>query len=465
MRYQRRAQRRSPNRALIVLVAVSTLLLAGCAGRGEQNDEGPSPATGTGEFGDLGTVCGSGQHTKASAQGVTADTIEIGVFSDLGFTKNPEFIDAAKVFAGWCNDHGGIGGRTVELAIHDTNLTEVRQRMIEACRGDFALVGGGSGLDALGVKDRLSCLLPSFPAQVAQARSVGADLEISASPTALPHHDSYTGFRRWLVTEAYPDSLGKVGFISADSPVSKVLGEKGKESFRAQGATIVYDDLYPIAGVSNWAPFAQGIKEKGVRGLIFNGEPRQLSKLEEALTSIEYRLDWIDATNNNYSPAFLKEASNSIGFQNNVADLGGVVPFEKADSVPAMKQVESMFDKYAPGTEITFPQLRAISAWLLFAKSAASCGDDLTRRCVYDAASSEKAWTAGGLQAPVNLSNRDAPSGCFNIEQATADGWKPADFRPDTGLYRCDVAPYEYQGDYGAPMTLADVGKSMTDLR
>ncbi|MET7772222.1 ABC transporter substrate-binding protein [Nocardia sp. NPDC005366] len=452
------------NRTLVVLVAATALLVAGCGGRSGTSDERSSTATVSSEFGDLGAVCGGGKHTRASAKGVTADTIRIGVFSDLGFTKNPEFIDAAKVFAAWCNDHGGIGGRRIDVAVRDTNLTEVRQRMLEACREDFALVGGGAGLDALGVKDRLNCLLPSFPAQVAQARSVGADLEISASPTSLAHHDIYTGFRHWLVKEAYPDSIGKVGIVTADSPVSKVLGAKGKESFEAQGAAVVYDDLYPIAGMSNWTPFAQAIKEKGVRGLIFNGEPRQLAKLEESLTSIGYRLDWIDATNNNYSPSFLHDAGTSLGFQNNVADLGGVAPFEKADTVPAVEQVRAMFAEYSPDTELTFPQLRAISAWLLFAKSAASCGDDLTRRCVYNAASSEKSWTAGGLQAPINLSDRDAPSGCFNVEQATTEGWKPADFTPDTGLYRCDVTPYRYRADYGAPMTLADVGKSMTDL-
>ncbi|MBH0776975.1 ABC transporter substrate-binding protein [Nocardia bovistercoris] len=453
--------------AAVPLLAVPMLLLGGCgrdSGTAGSEEGGAKPNV-PAEFGNLGAVCGGGSPKSASARGVTADSVKVGVFSDLGFTKNPEFIRASEIFAAWCNDKGGIAGRKIVVDVHDTKLTEVRQRMRDACRDDFALVGGGAGLDSLGVKDRLSCLLPSFPAQVAQVGSVGADLEVSASPTTLPYHDIYTGYRRWLTSEAYPESKARIGFVSADSPVSKVLGDKGKEGFESQGASIVYDDLYPIAGVSDWTPYAQSIKEKGVRGLIFNGEPRQLVKLEDALTAIGYKPDWIDATNNNYSSTFLSEAGSSLGAQNNVADLGGVAPLEKADSIPAVAQVRALFAAYAPGEDLSFPQLRSISAWLLFAESASKCGDALTARCVYEAALSEKAWTAGGLQAPIDLSDRDGTTVCFNIEQATAAGWKPADFRPDTGPYRCDVEPYRFQRDYGKPLTLGDVGKSMSEVQ
>ncbi|MFC8526024.1 ABC transporter substrate-binding protein [Nocardia sp. NPDC057227] len=449
-----------------VITAVAALLLCtGCGRDGSSRSDAPPGASPVpAEFGDLGAVCGPGAPTKASAQGVTADRIAVGVFSDFGFTKNPEFITAAEVFTAWCNDHGGIAGRRIEAITRDTRLTEVRQRMRESCRDDFALVGGGSGLDGLGVKDRLGCLLPSFPAQISQYGSVAADLEISGSPSVLPRHDIYTGFRQWLVAEGYPGSIGAVGIIDADSPITKVLGAKTEESLRARGATVVYHDLYPVAGLSNWGPYAQALKDRGVRGLVFNGEPAQLPKLEDALTEIGHRPDWIDATNNNYTPSFLTSLGRSLAFQNNVVDLSGVAPFEKSDGVPALRQITAMFERYAPGTEMTFPQLRAMSAWLLFATSAAACGDDLTRRCVYEAAANRPAWTAGGLHAPVDTADRESPVSCFNIERATPDGWVPADFRPDTGLYRCDVEYHRFRGDYGVPLTLADVGKSFTDF-
>jgi ABC-type branched-subunit amino acid transport system substrate-binding protein len=457
------------NKRIIVAVAAASLLLAGCSGRSgpevaSGGDDAPAASQASGDFGDLSGVCGSGDAKSASTQGVTADTIQVGVFTDMGFTKNSEFADAAEVFSSWCNDAGGINGRKINVNIRDAKLMEVRQRMLEACREDFALVGGGAALDGLGVKERLNCLLPSFTAQAAQAQAVGADLDIAASPTRVAGYDPYYGFRTWLLKEAYPASAPAVGIINGDSPVTKSLGPQAVEAIKAAGGTIVYDDLYPAMGVSDWTPYAQAIKNKNVRGLVFYGDFKQLAKLEQALTSMDYKLDWIDANSNSYNQSFLDLLGPAANAQNNVLDLGGVAPVESDD--PSIEQVKKMYDKYAPDAEITLPAIRAISSWLLFAQSASSCGDQLTRKCLYDAARSETDWTAGGLQAPVDISKPDVPGQCFNIEQATGDGWQPADFKPDNGLFRCDIpASYKLQGDYGTPMKLADVGKSASDVQ
>lgn len=458
-----------PGRTLVALAAIA-LLAAGCSGRGDDAGGGSSEdtaaqtSTASGSFGDLTDVCGPGNPTTASAQGVTADEIQVGVFTDLGFNKNPEFVDAANVFTSWCNEAGGINGRKLVPNIHDAKVMEVRQRMVEACREDFALVGGGAGFDALGVKERLNCLLPSFPAQVAQVQSIGADLELNASPSRFVGYDSYYGFRKWLMQEAYPDSANAVGIVRGDAAVTKTLADQGTEVVQALGGSVVYVDAYPPTGIADWTPYAQAIKDKGVKGLIFYGDPKHLPKLEETLTGMDYKLDWIDTTNNNYSDAFIDSLGKSAEFQNNFLDLGGFAPLEKADDVPALQQVIDMYAKYAPDAQITFPAMRAMSAWLLFAKSASACGDDLTRKCLYENGLTETAWTGGGLHAPVNVADNNSPSPCFNVEQVTPEGWEPADFHPDEGLYRCNIPPYKYQADYGKPMTLADVGKSMADF-
>ncbi|MGO4430960.1 ABC transporter substrate-binding protein, partial [Streptomyces sp. MCAF7] len=124
-----------------------------------------------GDFGTLKNVCGPGTAKASNAasdaasdvQGVTDKKIQVGVMTDMGFTKKAEFVDAAEVFTSWCNDAGGINGRELDPVTRDTKLMEVRQRTLEACKADFALVGGGAALDSLGVKDRLKCLLPNFP--------------------------------------------------------------------------------------------------------------------------------------------------------------------------------------------------------------------------------------------------------------------------------------------------------------
>ncbi|UGQ12625.1 ABC transporter substrate-binding protein [Yinghuangia sp. ASG 101] len=459
-------------RSAAAALVATALLAAGCADRGGTESETSSNSNNntqatpvSSDFGDLTGLCKDGSPSGSPAQGVSDKEIKLGVMSDVGFTKNSEFADAAKVFTGWCNDAGGINGRKVTANTRDTKMMEVQQRMVESCDKDFALVGGGSAMDALGTKARLECLLPDFPAQISQTTNVGSDLQVSVQPGGRSWF-TYAGYFSWLIKEAYPQSAGAVGLINGDSPVTKVIGAQTEEGLRGVGANVVYSELYPAAGVSDWTPYAQSIKSKGVRGLVYNGSFSQLAKLEQALTAIDYKLDWIDTNSNAYTPDFIQLAgSQALNSQNNVADLGGVFPLDNAAANPATKQLVDLYAKYAPGAKLTYPAIKAFSAWLLFAKSASSCGDDLTRKCVYDAALKETSWTGGGLQAPTDLSNNDRAVTCFNVEKATTDGWKPADFGADNTGYRCNAVEYKYTGDYGKALTLADVGKSAADFK
>ena len=83
-------------------------------------------------------------------------------------------------------------------------------------------------------------------------------------------------------------------------------------------------------GVSDWTPYAQAIKSKGVKGLMFYGDFQQLAKLEQVLTSIDYKLDWIDTNSNAYGDAVHRAGRHvAAEFQNNSLDLGGVCPLER----------------------------------------------------------------------------------------------------------------------------------------
>ena len=50
--------------------------------------------------------------------------------------------------------------------------------------------------------------------------------------------------------------------------------------------------------------------------------------------------------------------------------------------------------------------------------------------------------------------------------QASPQGWKlPDAFKPDTGPYRCNAPIHKLKGNYGKPLTLTDVGKSLGDFK
>lgn len=154
--------------------------------------------------------------------------------------------------------------------------------------------------------------------------------------------------------EAYPESKGAIGMLNGDAAVSKLIGDINRETLVDLGATIVYDELFPLSGVTDWTPYAQAIKSSGVRGLVFLGTFDSLSKLEESLTNMDYKLDWIDANNNAYNDQFIQLLGRSADFQNNVVDLSGVAPLESDE--PAVEELKALFDKYAPVHRSHFPR-------------------------------------------------------------------------------------------------------------
>jgi hypothetical protein len=423
----------------------------------------PPPAS----FGTLSDVCHPGTPAGSPGQGVTASQVIAGVLTDQSFTKDPDLVNTAKVFTSWCNAAGGIDGRKLAYDVHQTALMQVVSATSAACGTDFALVGNSEALDGVAVRTRLSCLLPEFPATVVMPQNINSDLQ--AYPQAAGHsYGLFAGYYSWLVTQAYPDSAGHIAIMAGLSAITAPLVTAQADTVSAEGGgKLAYNGSFPVTGVTNWTPYAEAIKQKGIKGMIFYGEPAWLASLERALAILNYKLDWIDANSEAYGPGFIGLAGqSSLAFQHNYASLGGYYPLENASRNPATGQLVRLFAQYAPGQPVTLPALQAWSAWLLFAVSAQSCGNDLTRLCVYSAALRQTAWTGGGLQAPVDLARPDSPPGCFNVEEATPTGWRPAPFGPNNGPYRCGAPVYTLPaGVFPPPETLSDVGRNISELK
>jgi hypothetical protein len=461
-------------------IAATALLAAGCSRAGTSATQASSstPATSSSaapsapaspsapsgvSFGTVTDVCHGGNATGAPDQGVTSSEIKAGVLTDVGFTKDPELETTAKVFTDWCNAAGGIGGRKLVADIHDTQLLDVVGAVAEACASDFVLAGGSAALDGLAVNTRLKCLLPDFDAQVVMPQNNGASIQIYPIPWSNTY-SVYGGYYQWLTTE-YPASKNAVGILSGASVITQVDSDLVAQTVKGVGGTVVYNGTFPISGVTNWTPYAETLKNHGVKGFTFYGEDEQLTALETAMDNIGYKPDWIDANTNAYGNDFLTLAGKTVlADQHNYADLPGVYPVEKAADNPATDEVVKLFAQYAPGQPVTLQDLQAWSAWLIFAKSAESCGSALTRVCVYDAALKQTDWTGGGLTAAKNVADPSAVPSCYNIEQATAAGWVPAPFDPNNGAYRCGMPAIKITGIPG-PTTLASLGLSLSALK
>lgn len=461
-------------RSLIALGVVVVLVAAAC-GRSDSpkgGDGTTSTTAGTSDpqsadFGSLKNVCQDGTPSGAPTQGVTASEIRVGTFSDVGFAGrqglNQEFFDTAEVFSKWCNDRGGINGRKIVVNQHDAALTNVAARMNEACGQDFMLVAGGATFDQDGVKTRLSCLLPDISGFVVSKTARGADLVVQPLPNPLGKLQ--VGVLNYL-DKKYPDAIDHVGVLTGDIETTKVVANDNAAAAKSLGWKIVYNDVYPVVGLSDWTPYAQKLKDAGVRGLIWVGEPEGLAAMIRALRDINYRLDFIRADPNHYDRKVIDLAGPALENAHLYINTG-FFPFEEADASNATGQYLQAFEDYKPdGKKLTYLGLQAWSAWLLFAKASASCGNDLTRTCAYDAAKKITGWTGGGLHAETSPGKGTA-TGCFALLEATSKGFALVeDIDPNQGIYNCSPKNLADQPTNPADLvTLADVGQSIDNLK
>ena len=463
---------------VVALLASSALIASACtrsdgeveAGSSEsttttESGSGSTGGAGEGDFGDLSEVCGPGDASGATAQGVTDDSIQVGTISDAGFSGRPglnqELWDAAEVFVAWCNDAGGINGRKLEVVERDAKLSEYKQRITEACAEDFMLVGGGGVFDDTGQVERVSCLLPEIPAYQVSPQSRDSDLIVNPLPRGLDSLD--IGGLNYL-DETFPDSTDSVGFLTGTIPSTVFIDAQLQEGAEALGWEKVYEAQYNPAGESSWTPFAQAIKSAGVRGLVYSGEPENLAALQQALADIDYELDWTLAGNNALDAGFIEIGGDAVS---NVFISPNMVPPFMASENPATQQYLDLFEEHLPdGKSEAGLGYNAFSAWLLFATAVKECGSEVTRSCVWDAASSITEWTGGGLHGQTNP-GEGIPSTCVIIVEGTPDGFVvPEDFEPNEGLYDCsEDNVIDLEADYGEGVSLESVGKSLDDLQ
>jgi hypothetical protein len=389
----------------------------------------------------------------------------VGVLTDVGFTKDPQLEDAGKVFTSWCNAAGGIDGRKLVADYHDTQMMAVVPAMTEACSKDFVLAGGSAALDGIGTPTRVKCLLPDFDAQQTMPQAAGSALEFGPVAYNFAYSD-YSGYYKWLV-QKYPDSAGHIALVWGLSAVTQSDLPEQTVTVKAVGGGDLTSISFPATGVTNWLPYAEEIKSKGIKGFTFLGTPQWLVPLEQALDTIGYKLDWIDTNSNAYGTSFIQVAGSTLAQQNNYLSLFGVYPLEKAAGNPTLRQVQRLYQQYAPGAPVTLQALQAFSMWLAFAVSAQTCGSDLTRACVYTAALKLTSWNGAGLTATEDLATPLAAPSCFNIEQATTAGWGPATgFTPNTGgAYSCGEPVIKMPATIPPPVQLSTVGLSLSDLK
>ncbi len=476
--------RRIAGTALAAVLLVSVAACSRGANTATSATSSPASSAATsgaptnGQFGTITTpVCGpadasttgtSAAGSGANVLGVTQDSVRLGVISDVGYPGipglNQELFDASDVFASWCNSLGGINGRKLVIDKLDAKITEYQSVIQKACEQDFALVGGGGAFDDTGQTARLTCLLPDFPGYVVTPVARGADLQVQAVNTGSDTKLNF-GLARYL-NATFPGTQDAVGYLTSAFTTTITLKNQYEDAGTQSGWKTVYDDQYNPVGESTWVPFAQGLADKKAKGLVWIGDPTSLGRLLSALDQIGYKLDWVAGPGNVYDSSLVAAAGTALD-TNNVYIGAETTPFE-ATTVPAIPQYEQLFDTYLPtGKKNAALGLSSFSAWLLFAQSAKACGANLTRSCAYGNASSTTSWAGAGLSGQLNPSTPEDPSQCYAGIKATSKGFTILGWETDSsGVWNCDPANvFTLSKTYGPPTKLADIGKSLADLK
>lgn len=431
------------------IVAVVALVTVGCGDRGSDSSGGvaggssttaptTAPTAAAGDWGDLKGVCGAkekgGEVAADDNQGVSADTIKLGTIADPGFAGrlglNQELFDAGDAFVEWCNAAGGINGKKLELTKHDAALSDYQPVMEDACKTDFAMVGGGALQDNLWPTVGAACGLidiPGFSVTAQKAGLAGEDPTASRSVQPVPNPgDRYPVGPAQIIADKYPGTEDHLGFLYGDFQTTIDQKVKERQAFEKAGFTVVQDTAYNIGGESNWKPFATALESDGVTFMKFIGEGANAGNLEQAMKQVGYVPKVRYYETNFYDQTFLDAAGDAA----EGAFIGtAYIPMEEAADHPATQLYLDNLDK--TGGKKAVLGIQSTSAWLLFATLAKACDqdNDLTRDCILKGAKKVTEWTGGGLHAPTSPATNEGAQ-CFVVLQVK-DGkftrWTPTD--------------------------------------
>jgi hypothetical protein len=200
----------------------------------------------------------------------------------------------------------------------------------------------------------------------------------------------------------------------------------------------VYNAEYDVvSGETNWAPFVDDMKSKGVQVFELVGEPTNLQQLQSAMATAGFFPDVTIVNTNFYDSKYAEEGGANA---KNTYIRSIFFPLELKDDNPATADYLSIMQQFNPSGKVAQLGLQGTSGWLLFAQAAKACGSQLTAECLLDKAKVSD-WTGGGLHAATNPGS-NAPSSCFLLMKVEGNKfvYDETDTKPNQGKFNCNDA-------------------------
>ena len=388
-------------------------------------------------FGDAQWPCGPGESTGSTAQGVTDDAIRIGVGDDRGFPQSPglnkELTDALLVAIDVCNELGGIDGRRVEAIIYDAAIFDAGQVILEACDQAFMLVGHLWVLDGSVESERVACDLAAIPAS-----TISADFShgpFVAQPLPNPADQENFGVG-WIMENVVAAEMGLDVSISAgiypNFASSQEQWEKTSQSWgQNTGFEFPTALVFNATGEDDWTPFVLELKNRGTEVAYFLGTCLpDYQGIRQAAAINEVDLAWVG------EPVFYDRVcadANADGGLDSTYLRMFFVPFEEAEHNKATADFLEMVR--AGGVKPSILGAQAVSAFLLWARAATTCGSELTQECVLDQVATIGEWTGHGLHVAADPTSKEKPP-CVAVVELKGAGYRRV-FPTEPATFAC----------------------------
>jgi len=318
--------RRSRGGTLAVLGAAVAMLAAGCAG-------GESSGSGSG-------------------------TLKLGVITSVGssFTNYPDVEAGARAAVDAVNKAGGVGGKQVEFFFCNTR-GEVNQAVACARQADQ------EGVDAIvGRVDVYSAqTLPVLEkAEIPDIGNVSAGAEVDyTSPYTFPLHGGNFGAYTSLPYGHKADGAETFVFASIDLPIGIRQGQAAEEVARSIGLDVAPMIKIPSQGVTDYAPYAQQIKDSGADAATVALGPAAFQAFVKAA-------DAIGLTARISGTAFTFGQSEAAGVGALADRMLVAAPFPSTDdkAVPGVAKYHEELDAAGAENSPAVRRLAGLNAWL-----------------------------------------------------------------------------------------------------
>jgi len=390
--------------------------------------------------------CGNAVLTSSAggsgAPGVTSDSITVGSIANVTGILSSDFapiVDGVKAYFDMVNAEGGVDGRKILLPGSNqkddqgssTTDLSVAQELVEQDHV-FAVVGVGTpffgGASFLAQKG-----VPTFGYQVSNDWSDGLSL--------FGAYGSYLAYDTNAMSDAYVASqlhATSVGVVAYGVPASAGACQAAVNALPRYGITVGFQDLAFGYGADP-IPDVLQMKSDHVDFLLSCLDVTGNVAFAQAMA--QYGLDVHQLWLNGYDRSTLQQYGSllngvTVGLQH--------VPFEAPTDYPGvypgMQSYLQEMAKYEPSQE--YDEV-ALEGWInasQFVTGLRSVGRDLTQKKLVATINSETAFTADGVQPPLNWTNSHNSAGsgpfCTAYVEAENGKWVP-DFVKDDSVFNC----------------------------